>query len=415
MDLHLLVSSLIILLISFAIRKQVVTHDKLLGEIFFFAFFIRFIFALFQDIYQIIPYVWDERAFLLAGESFSDYLNLGVFSFPFKEINSITSYGTFLGFISEIFGNYSFIYRIINGLIGSILILLVFKISRMILDNKQSSYFIAILVALTPSYIIFTSLIMRDSIVWILTLLVYYFFLKAISNLKVYNIYIGILLSTILVLFRKLNAPILVFLAFLALILIIVQRKYYIGRIELKFFKILFISALGIVGLILSILTLFFILSSYGRGDFIDYASSELIWRNQGGGAYLEYVSYKSFYDIVYYFPIKFFHFFFGPFIWNANSSFTLLASLESVINTIFILLIGFKMKDFFIMEYKRKIIFIYTFIFTFGFIAANSIIDANYGTAIRHKMIFMPTFYILSFILIENSKMIANQFKIKL
>ena len=414
MDLHLLVSSLIILLVTLSIRQRIVKFDRPLGNIFFLAFIVRFIFALFQDTYQIIPYVWDERAFLLAGQSFKDYLNMGNFPFPFKEINSITSYGTFLGLISKVFGDYSLIYRIINGFIGSLLVVLVYRISKMILINKISSYIIAFLVALTPSYILFTSLIMRDSIVWILTLFIFYFFIKGIKNMKIYYVLMGSFVSTILIFFRKLNAPILVLLGFLALIFILVQRKYYFKKIKLKFMKVSLLGIIASLGVFTSIFTLFFILSTYGRSDIIDYASSELLWRNQGGGAYLEYIHYKNFYDIVYYFPVKFLHFFFGPFLWNSNSLFSMLVSIESFLNTIFFILILTNIKYFFKMDFKRKLLFMFTFFFTFSFIAANSVIDANYGTAIRHKMIFMPTFYMFGLFLVENSKLF-NFIKIKI
>ena len=135
MDLHLLVSSLIILSIVVSIRQKIIKSDRPLGNIFFLAFVARFIFSFFQDTYQLIPYVWDERTFLLAGESFKDYLNMGNFPFPFKEINSITSYGTFLGLISKVFGDYSLIYRIVNGFIGSLLVLLVYKFCLNLLNG----------------------------------------------------------------------------------------------------------------------------------------------------------------------------------------------------------------------------------------------------------------------------------------
>ena len=79
--------------------------SKPLSLIVFVGFLFRLIFAWLQNSYDILPYVWDEVAFQQTALNFSNYL-IGSDEIPFDiyRINSVSSYGSFLGTIYFIFG-----------------------------------------------------------------------------------------------------------------------------------------------------------------------------------------------------------------------------------------------------------------------------------------------------------------------
>tara|TARA_Y100000768_G_C23588052_1_gene500268 strand:- start:126 stop:590 length:465 start_codon:yes stop_codon:yes gene_type:complete len=150
--------------------------------------------------------------------------------------------------------------------------------------------------------------------------------------------------------------------------------------------------------------------STWDKTEIVEYFATQMSYRAQGGAAYLENLEYNSFFDIIKYAPLKFFYFVYGPFIWNASSVFTLFTALENL--TVWILsiifLLNIKNIKCFDNRYSKNF-FIFLFLFTFLSLAANSLIDSNYGTAIRHKMIYMPIFYTLVFSLLSLNKSNEN------
>ena len=128
---------------------------------------------------------------------------------------------------------------------------------------------------------------------------------------------------------------------------------------------------------------------------FLSYSTREMEWRSSGGSAYLQSMRYDSWIDILRYIPVRFIHFTFGPFIWEIKNIFHLFAFLEAIL---IIMFFYYTLKTF--SKYKNKYNFnLQILLLLFGFfgLISNAIIDSNYGTAIRHRMIYVPIFIIFA------------------
>ena len=367
--------------------------------IIFIGFIFRLIFAWLQNSYDILPYVWDEVAFHQTALNFSNYL-LGSDEIPFDiyRINSVSSYGSFLGTIYFIFGQDPVIGRLVSVIFGSLVIFFVYKIAKNFNISNKHSYVVCCIVALTPSYIIFSGLIMRDSLIWFLMYYFIYVIYKLYENKnKSQYLVKSILIIIPMVLLRKQYAALFAVYFVFIIIHLIIERDYYFINLKVNFIKYLFISMIFLAGIVFSYNILVYELSSFDKTDLMDYISSQISWRTQGGSAYLSHLEYNSIFDVFKNVPLKFYYFVYGPFLWSSTSSFTLLAAAENVVVWIssFLFLKNFKIIFNRNNENYRFILFLSFFVFTS--LIANAVIDSNFGTAMRHRMVYMPLFFIVS------------------
>ena len=187
------------------------------------------------------------------------------------------------------------------------------------------------------------------------------------------------------------------------LILFIRDKKYYFLSINIDFIKyiifsvVLSFSLYGVYSLVM------YELSTWDKTEIVEYFATQMTYRARGGTAYLQDLEYNSYFDIFKYAPVKFIYFTYGPFIWAASNIFTLLAAIENLVLWFFSILFFVRFKYLKIIKSKKKynfIIFLLSFIFIS--LAANAAIDSNFGTAIRHRMIYIPIFYLSTFYLLS-------------
>ena len=127
----------------------------------------------------------------------------------------------------------------------------------------------------------------------------------------------------------------------------------------------------------------------------LDYANVQLRSRATGGSAYLQGMQYHSLIDMLLFAPIRFVYFLFGPFPWRITNPLMLLAFVESMaILVIFYLFIKDLIINKTLAKWKSTIFMIIFFLIG---ITASSLIDSNYGTAIRHKMNYVFVLFILA------------------
>jgi len=381
--------------------------SKPLSLIVFVGFLFRLIFAWLQNSYDILPYVWDEVAFQQTALNFSNYL-LGIDEIPFDiyRINSVSSYGSFLGTIYFIFGQDPIIGRLVSVIFGSLVIFFAYKIAKNFNISDKKNYILCCIVALTPSYIIFSGLIMRDSLIWFLMYYFIYVIYKLYENKNKFQYLVkSILIIIPLVLLRKQYAALFAVYFVFIIVHLIIERDYYFINLRVNFIKYLFISMIFLSGIVFSYNILVYELSSFDKTDLMDYISSQISWRAQGGSAYLSHLEYNSIFDVFKNVPLKFYYFVYGPFLWSSTSAFTMLAAVENIVVWIFSFLF---IKNFKIVfnqdnENYRFILFLSFFVFTS--LAANAVIDSNFGTAMRHRMVYLPLFYIIVLSVFQNKK----------
>ncbi|MBL7023122.1 MAG: hypothetical protein ISR90_03585 [Candidatus Marinimicrobia bacterium] len=386
-----------ILAISLLLYVVVWSKNRTLSTIFICGLLIRIAISVLQEKYHLFPYDWDEATFYSAAQKVYDYFTGIRVEYPFDRIYSVSSYGSLLGSIFYFFGSSSIIARLLNALFGSIIILTTYRLSMIVGLENRRALFVSAIIAFTPSYIIYSSLIMRDMIVWILLFMIVIKWTKYINGENTIDFIFGVMFSLILIPFRKQYAPILVICAMAVVIVIFLRKRVCYQNVQINLIKYTFILSIILITGVLSFLLLKFEISSWGDDSIIEYLGSQLGWRIQGGTAYMTSVEYSSLIDIIKYLPLRFIHFTFGPFLWTSSSYLVILSAMETLIGTVFFIIILFNTKNIFQKIDFRFYSTIFILMFALLGLLSNAIIDSNYGTAMRHRMVFMPFIFIIA------------------
>ncbi|MBN2410436.1 glycosyltransferase family 39 protein [candidate division KSB1 bacterium] len=309
-----------------------------------------------------------------------------------EQIQSVRTYGLFLSVIFKLFGEYSILARLINAFIGILTAIFVYKICIKIFNDKKVAFLSLNLVLFWPSIIVFNSYALRDSLILYFTFYMLYTIISIAKKEKLIKNYILLfVLITLIYLLRGQN--IFLYFGIFLFFTIIVLIRANINKIY-KFF-------------ILSLLSLILIMIYYKFSpliiDVATYPFRALPGRIGGGSAYLQNMIYNSYWDIIKYLPVRFFYFTFGPFLWNIHGLFQLISAFEGII--VFVCFV-FLLK-YFNREKLRSCENIQFFLLLFCLIGllANSMIDSNFGTSVRHRIDYIIIFFIFSSVYLKKYK----------
>jgi len=394
----------ICLLLSIRVYK----YNKKLFYIFIIGLIIRLLWGGVLEFTSLIDYAsnWsDEVKFMSAGKEFANYFLGENSNFPLKSyFNAVDSFGMFLGPIMALWGKLTIIPRLLNLILGSLVILSSYKLSKVLGLNEKYALTISFLVAFMPNNIIRSGTIYRDMLIWNLVIILSYYWVKYLKSYEIKYYVFGIFTSIFLTMLRFQYAPIVAIFFCIVFIIGIFRYKIHIENIrllELKYIFLFLIGAFMIIAVVFLVKTE--IARRWGRTQLKNYLISHIEYRARGGASYLKHLQYESIMDIIKYLPIKFIHFTFGPFLWTSTSLRILASALETLINWLFFGIILFHIKR--IIKFKISKEMIVIFLFGFANILAMSIIDSNYGAAMRHRMIFLPLIFITGFHLIQSSQ----------
>ena len=328
---------------------------------------------------------------------------------PFDMITSVSAYGGVLGLLFFVAGQHPIIARFFNVLIGSVLILIIYNFSKRLKLSEGYALLAASMIAFMPSYIFYSSIICRDILMFLFTFSLLTYWVKFLLEDRLRYLVMGVIIAIFSIPFRRQFAPILT-LCFLILLVIYYKKILF----HLKGVRIRGITTSLILfgSLILGICVMSLIqyeIATWGNKALVEYFHDQSQYRVTGGSAYLTHIQYNSFFDIVKYLPIRFLYFTFGPFLWSANTNLIFLSSLESLIGWFSFILIIINAKKFFIIKDKYGIAILYVFGFAIISLVAMSAIDSNFGTAIRHRLIYMPIIYIVSIWTLHVHKRVAT------
>jgi hypothetical protein len=372
---------LLLTLFALILYFRYYVQDKTLGLILFTGFFLRAFVALVDEQFAILPYAWDDY-FTTAVTIKENFLT----GYPlFNNIQMsihIKSYATFSALWYLFLGNYEIVIRLVNAFLGALIIERIFALCRTIKLELNSSYIVAALVAFWPSFILFNSLNMRDTLIVFLSIDMVYRILKLMDQRSVMNLLFFAVEFSVLAVLRIQNT--LVYLAvFAAYIFVSKILHYKIGRI-FRPLPLLFVGA-----------ALILLFKVSGRLDAVfQYISIEMAGRSIGGSAYLVGQSYESWMDVIKFAPIRFIYFSFGPFPWHVKNAFMVISFVESLA---FLILFVAAFKYIFQNALQRSNKITFLLIFALIGLATNALIDSNFGTAIRHKMNYIIIFMIFA------------------
>ena len=305
---------------------------------------------------------------------------------------SLKSYALFLSLIYSVFGEVTLTARLVNTFLGTLTGIFVYKICLEIFPTKRIAFFAGVLVLFMPSFIVFTSYLLRDSIVLFLTIVMLYHFVLTHKRRHILK-----------------NSMIVIF-CFLLISIFRIQNLYLYATLYILYFLfVLFRSSIKksykLPFLLFLALGLLYLYSRVGDQLFliITYPFRAQPLRVGGGSAYLQNIEYNSWWDLLKYLPIRFMYFTFGPFIWNARRVFLILAAIEGM----FILLTAYLTLKYFWQNRRNDINNIHIFLLLFCLLGlfANSIVDSNFGTSVRHKINYVLIFFIFAGTYFQNKK----------
>jgi hypothetical protein len=312
-------------------------------------------------------------------------------------ITSVSAFGTVLGSIFFVAGQHPLIARFFNVLIGSVLILIVYNFSKRLKFSEGYALLVASIIAFMPTNIFYSAIICRDILMCLFTFILLTYWVKFLLEDRLKYLLIGFIIAIISIPFRKQFAPILTLCFLILLAMYCKNILFHLKGIRIRGITtslILFgslILGIGVISLIQ------YEISTWGNKALVEYFYDQSQYRVTGGSAYLTHIQYNSIFDIVKYLPIRFLYFTFGPFLWSANTNLIFLSSLESLIGWFSFILIIINVKKFFIIKDKYTTAVLYIFLFAIISLLAMSIVDSNFGTATRHRFIYMPIIYIVS------------------
>lgn len=313
---------------------------------------------------------------------------------------SVISHVFIGGVIYNFFGHSIALWAMLNAFISALTVIILIKVVDILYGSSESKVS-SFIYAISPSYVLLSALIQRETEIIFFIVLSIFYFIKYLDESK--TKYLLIYISFIIIggLFRPLNAPLFLAIAFPFILSQIYNSRLIQKSNVMKPFFLLFVLVVvpaSIVGaLFLSPLS-----------DTIQHKLTEEAllgeaeYRIAGQSVYLQDIKYTSIWSIFYYMPIKFIYFTFGPFIWMARNISTFFAALEGLANFVFIILSWRGIKY---LKLKNKSIAYFLLMFAFGSLSAYGVIDSNFGTALRHRISFTFIFVILAGYSLARSK----------
>lgn len=381
--LEILLSVFFVLLLLFSFLGIRLHVDKTVYFLLICGFSARLIVIFLDYYFHMLPYSWDD--YFITALQIKENVQLGYPAFYniFSSIHT-KSYALFNAIFILLFGDYEILVRIANGYLGMLVALRIYHLTRIIFHNENAAKTALFLTVFWPSLILFNSLNMRDTLIMLFSLDVLYRVVKSeFRMMSVQNLFIFVELALLYYL-RVQNA--LLYLAIVTSFLFLSKEFFFKNHLILRrFIKV----ALGVFIIYLIILT------SEKWMTVFHYISAEMKFRTSGGSSYLHGIEYNSWLDIIKWMPIRFIYFTFGPFLWQIRNPFMLLAFFESLLICIFFLL-GIKL---FVEKKDSENYSFILLLFLYALIGllANSVVDSNFGTAIRHKLNYIPILFIFS------------------
>ena len=295
---------------------------------------------------------------------------------------NLRTFSLVISYVFEFFGAHVVVVRLLNVWVNIISITLIYKISLMVLKNERMALWSMGFATFWPTIIVFMSYALRDSIILLLNLLFVYIILLILK--RRYLVLNVLLLGPILLLnyvFRQQNLYL--FISMIGVFYVLLLLKSDIRFV----FKFIFVFLLFLTGYFLFSFHQEFIVK------VLTYPLRAQPLRVEGGSAYLMDLEIHNYWDMVKYLPLRFLYFTFGPFLWNVSTFFQLMTALEGV--GLLLTFAGFVRYFYLHGKDDEQHLVLFLYLFCILGLLANSMVDSNFGTAVRHRLNFVIFFFI--------------------
>lgn len=332
---------------------------------------------------------FENNAWRLAEMPFLEFLN------SFKSQNLALSFVWVLSFIYRFLGRSPLLLQSISISIGILCIILVYKLAFLVSINKVKAKQAAAIFAFFPTVILYNVLILREVYIMMFLLLGFIYFVKWQTSQQLSNGLSALLFFSVL---YFLHGALLIA-AFLFFILLI-QYSTSFFLIRLKQQKLLFPNLALILITPVLVGILFFYISSINLpylGKLTNvFTFSRILFQSEvtnfGGSAYPDWLIPNSLADFFLLIIPRVLYLLFSPFIWDLRAINHLLGFVDGLLY-IFI----FYWLLMAVLQKKRKQIISTFYIILLPLLITYSWGVGNFGTALRHRVKFIPVFIAIS------------------
>lgn len=362
-----------------------------------FILFIGFLTRVFSSFYHtyinllpdnLDPTKFENRAWLYGGKGIFEAI------IRFGELGSSYTYSHFVSIIYALIGRSQFFIQIIHVLVGLINIVLTYKLSYLLWEDKEIAKKAAWFVSIFPTLIMYSALTNREVFISM-------FFLIAMINVVKWiksglNKYFIISLLMFLPHYY-LHGPLI--LGLLPLLVIFLNKNIMNGLSSLREFRInyLFIFSLLFIlfiiisgGILLNYLSIPYIGNLNGINSSIIF--DRVLYLNTGGAAYPQWLMPNDFLDFVTLTIPRIIYLFFSPFPWDIRSMNQLLGLIDSGLY----IYLFYNIYKIFKLKYKPLKLSSIFVILGFIFVVYSWGVS-NYGTGLRHRAKFVPVLIALA------------------
>jgi len=310
-----------------------------------------------------LPYVWDFGQFDRAAQK--------VASGEFPSGSTVASFAAIHGLTYALFGHDLVNMSVISGLLAVLVPLPIRYITRS-LYGKVSLNGVTAVVLFLPLPFLMLSLPMRDSVSVFLFFSLIALTLRSLAEARVLIGFLAVPLWGMLYLIRPELALVSLLAVLAAIGVAVIQRI----DLDLSFRSVSAILAtLGAIGFGLFAELLY----SFER------VNAELSYRATGGAVYLEGMQYNSWFDFLVAVPARAIYFQFTPFPLHIESVFHMLTFSGTVIA---IILFVSAVRSLYYRDHDATTAVLLVAVYLAG-VAGYGAINSNFGTGVRHRVIF--------------------------
>ena len=332
---------------------------------------------------------FENYAWSFSQMPFNDYL------LSFKTNTLALTFTWVLSLIYRLFGRSPLLLQCISIFIGVLCILLVYKLSFLLSNNEKKAKQSAWILAVFPTVILYNSLILREVFVMFFLLLAFIYFAKwYISK----NVNYGILTLVCFIPLYYLHSALILGGVIFFILFFIESIGFFKVRYRQNKFSIIHAILLSVTPLVtLYLFTVLpgIIIPYLGKFDDI-FTFSRILFQtkvtNFGGSVYPDWLSPESPLDFFLLIIPRLCYLLFSPFIWDLRAINHLLGFVDGLLY----LFVFYWIAKGILFE-KHKQIITRILIILIPLLIVYSWGVGNFGTALRHRVKFIPVFIAIS------------------
>lgn len=300
------------------------------------------------------------------------------------KLYNFDNYPKMIYFIYLITGRKPVVIRAINGVLSMLTGILINKSIYITTENREKASTGMLIFLLFPNSLIFSSIILRESLVVFFSTLSIYYFIKYTQHNKLSNI----IRSYIYLIIGSLFHGGIIFIGITYIYYVLKNKSVSVSSSAKK--VIVYCIFTLIIFVIMKLPEVFlkklsFLTSSEALFKRLNYINEYSI-NTDIGSAYLSYFRIYSFKDLILYTPIKIVYFLFSPMIWDIRGISDIIAiSLDSIFYIVFLFIIFISFnnldrgnKNYLLLKTLKYGLVLIISVYAMGTVAS--------GTAIRHR-----------------------------